>query len=151
MTKDAHACLRWGALSVLAGLVLASGCSRRSGVGENNASATVDTLHCGEDSTPVGRTDSTLTDGETCGLVTAGITAFRTLAPAPFGAESDTVHVSEARIISQTFRDWNTDSLVGDWWVVTLELPGQQWNVDVRIDRVTGATEAQAVHKPIGR
>jgi hypothetical protein len=91
-----------------------------------------------------------LTTEENCQLASAAIEAFRTLAAPPFGAGSDTIHVSEARIVSQTLREWDTDSLLGNWWIVTLELPGQQLNVDIRIDRATGAAEAQAVHKAVG-
>ncbi len=137
--------------AVVTVFVSAYACTTSQSAGTAAAEDAIAPFRCGAEHPVITKADSSLTIQGACALVNSAIRVFRDSAPEPFRQQSDTAFVSEARIVAQVIRDWETDSVIGDWWIVTLELPGQQFNVDVRLDKSTNAAQLQTVHKPMGQ
>ena len=129
---------------------LVGGCDRRQTGGGDVIGDIVERFDCDESLPPRTSADTTLTDTEVCSLVAAAIRALGEIPDTPGEPlPGDTALVAGARILAVTEQTF-ADSLIGSWWIVTLDLPGRTYNVDVRIDQTSGNTEVRRVHKPLG-
>ena len=90
-----------------------------------------------------------LARADICALVGVAMETFRRASGAtPSLPRADTTRVSEARVTVMSEID-STGALVDAWWVVTLELPSNIFNAEVRISQSSGRESIRPVHKPI--
>lgn len=139
------------AIGVLAAsLVLGAGAC---GGGDARAAALLDSLEaaypCEPTLPPATASRVSLSQSELCALVGAAMQRFRHDASVTPGLPAgDTAKVSEARITVMRQVD-SASAVIGEWWVVTLELPSSPRNAEVWIDRRGGNESIRAIHKPI--
>jgi len=117
------------------------------------AAAVLDSLEtahpCDPTLPPAKASRVSLSPSEVCALVGAAVQRFRRDANVTPGLPAaDTAHVSEARITLMRQVD-SASAVIGEWWVVTLELPASPRNAEVWIDRRGGNESIRAIHKPI--
>lgn len=89
-----------------------------------------------------------LSNSEACALARTALDAFRQDSTIRRVLPSDTAVVARIRIGAASER-LLAESRATHWWVITLDLPGQQRNVDVRVGLNDQRLEIWAVHKPL--
>ncbi|MGH2607482.1 MAG: hypothetical protein ACRDHF_00210 [Tepidiformaceae bacterium] len=121
--------------------------------GDARAAAVLDSLEaaypCDPTLPPTKASRVSLSRSELCALVGAAMQRFRhDASDTPGLLAGDSAHVSEARITLMKQVD-SASAVIGEWWVVTLELPTSPRNAEVWIDRRGGNESIRAIHKPI--
>ncbi|HWO88925.1 MAG TPA: hypothetical protein VNL98_07220 [Gemmatimonadales bacterium] len=89
--------------------------------------------------------------GVACSLVAAAVGALARGESVPGGhfSPGDTALVDSATVDLMVERDASSDSVVAEFWVVTLNLRSRAYNVEMRVNRASGLRTLGPVHKPL--
>lgn len=127
-------------------LVLFAGCNRRAGVRDQVLESIVKAYPCYSGLPELRRTPDSLTRGQSCALLAAAMTRLAEAKASDLPRPVSKSLVASATIDAMSERTFS-ESELGAWWVVTLELNDAPFNAEIRFDRRTGAARLRPVHK----